>query len=56
MIAIRRTHSLTKERFSAMSDERLRKVIRRTYKLAADTSADQRGAQKELQRRLYNAA
>lgn len=48
---VRRTHSTTGERFAKMSDETLRLVLRRKYRLAADTAADQIGAQRELQAR-----
>lgn len=45
------THSKTGEKFAEMSDETLLKIVRRVYKFAADTSADQRFAQTELRAR-----
>lgn len=48
---IRKTHHHTGERFSQMDTDTLRRVMRRTYKFAADSNADQRGAQAELKTR-----
>ena len=47
----RKTHSATGEAFAEMSIEQLRKVMRRTYRFAADTPADARSAQEELRSR-----
>lgn len=44
-------HTCTGERFRTMSDETLRKVLRRMHRFAADTVADQTAAQQELRRR-----
>lgn len=44
-------HSCTGERWRDMDVETLRKVMRRTHRFAADSAADQRAAQAELQRR-----
>lgn len=46
-----RKHSLTGEKFRDMEPEKLRAVLRRTYKFAADSVRDQRYAQRELQHR-----
>jgi hypothetical protein len=46
-----RRHSATGERFNEMTEEQLSRVIRRTYRFAADKPADARAAQTELRRR-----
>ena len=52
----RTKHSKTGEKFRDMSTETLRLVHRRKYKIAADTTSDQLGAQKELRRRRITKA
>ena len=44
-------HHTTGERFRDMTDDTLRKVMRRTYRMAADNNQDARAAQNELRRR-----
>lgn len=43
-------HSTTGERFRLMEDAKLRKVMRRLYRMAADSPTDQRAAQAEMRR------
>ena len=48
---IKTSHSATGVRFRDMDDETLRKVLRRTYRFAADTTPDRQAAQTEVRRR-----
>jgi hypothetical protein len=48
---LRARHSTTGVRFREMDDETLRKVLRRTYRMAADSLDDRHSAKAELQRR-----
>lgn len=54
VLPMRATHHTTGERFRDMDSATLRKVVRRTYRFAADNNADQRSAQAELRRRKTN--